>query len=140
MSWWGLIRGTICSSLEYWLGWKLVFLDGTGRWTMLWYQSFPQLSHWTSAAKPFWKIFKLPLWLHTQARTSMPPLKTNCPQTQQPFLFKPFFNSVQSRQFFSTDKKKIFVFIYELWFLYWLIDRTEIWQPRFTIEALKEHP
>lgn len=41
MSWWGLIRGTICCSLVDWLGWKLVvFLDGTGRWTILWYQCF----------------------------------------------------------------------------------------------------
>lgn len=135
MSWWRLIRGTICCSLEDWLGWKLVvFLDGTGRWTMLWYQSFPQLSHWTSAAKSFWKIFKLPPWLHTQDRTSMhASLKvTNCPQIQQSFLFKSFFNSVQSRHFFSTDKKNCICFYLSIVkFFYWLIlitgDRFASW-------------
>lgn len=96
------------------LGWKLiVFLDGTGRWTMLWCQSFPQLSHWTSAEKSFWEIFKLPLWLDTQERTPLTPLKWQTVPKYSSHFFSCLYSILCNPGISFLLTKIISVFIYE---------------------------
>lgn len=86
-----------------------------------------------------WIIFKLPFWLHTQARMSLPLLNKwqTVPKCSSHF-FSSFLQFCAIQVFLLYWQKKI-VFIYEFLFLYTHLNhRTQTWQLRFICQALKE--